>query len=307
MATSINSNLAGKIIASSAMEAFGDLLTPLNGLTTSFDSEATQVGTSINIPYMSQFANSGTQLTASFVDGTTKYSAVQNAALGEVTLTIDQHKYLSWKIYDHQTTQFSLMQLETFGRQKGADMARTIFNDIIGKVTYATYGDGEVVAASAFGIDNLLNIRETMVDAGGDISQCSLILNAEYYANLMADSRFVANTYGGTDVIRGGKIGSVVGIPNVYEVNQLPNSSENLVGFLVHPASIAVAFRYLAPMNSGAYSRAERLTNELGMTMGYRQFYLPEEGTEYATIESLYGSVVCNTDAIIPLRSATAA
>lgn len=306
MATTINSDLAGKIIASSAMEAFGDILTPLTGVTTNFDSEATQVGTTINIPYMSQFANSGTSLTASFTDGTTKYSTVQNATLGEVTLTLNQHKYLSWKIYDQQTTQFSLMQLETFGKQKGADIARSVFNDVFGVVSDANFADNKskIVAQSAFGIDDVLDIREIMTERGGDISQCSLVLNAGHYANLMADSRFVANQYGGTDVIRGGKVGQIVGIPNVYEVNQLPNSSENLVGFLIHPAALAVAFRYLAPMNTGAYSRAERLTNELGMTMGYRQFYLPEEGTEYATIEALYGFTLVNTDGIIPIRSA---
>lgn len=306
MATSISANLAGKIIASSAMEAFGDILTPLTGVTTSFDSEASQVGTTINIPYMSQFANSGTSLTASFTDGTTKYSTVQAAALGEVSLAIDTHKYLSWKIYDQQTTQFSLMQLETFGKQKGADIARNIFNDIFGVISDANFNDSvsKVVAQASFGIDDLLDIRETMTERGGDISQCSLVLNAGHYANLMADSRFVANQYGGTDVIRGGKVGQVVGIPNVYEVNQLPNATENLVGFLIHPAALAVAFRYLAPMNTGAYSRADRLTNELGMTMGYRQFYLPEEGTEYATIEALYGAKLVNTDGIIPIRSA---
>jgi hypothetical protein len=306
MATSISANLAGKIIASSAMEAFGDILTPLTGVTTSFDTEASQIGTTINIPYMSQFANTGTSLTAAFTDGTTKYSTVQAAAMGEVSLAINTHKYLSWKIYDQQTTQFSLMQLETFGKQKGADIARNIFNDVFGVISDANFADNKakIVAQASFDIDSLLDIRETMTERGGDISQCSLVLNAGHYANLMADSRFVANQYGGTDVIRGGKVGQVVGIPNVYEVNQLPNSSESLVGFLIHPAALAVAFRYLAPMNTGAYSRADRLTNELGMTMGYRQFYLPEEGTEYATIEALYGFKLVNTDGIIPIRSA---
>ena len=128
MAT-FDSDLAGKIIASSAMEAFTDTLAPLNAFSTSFDAEAGQVGEKVVIPFITQFANSGSKQSADFTDGTTKYSTTQTTAATEATITLNKHKYLSWKLNDLQRAEIAIAQLETFGRQKGADLAQVVFQD----------------------------------------------------------------------------------------------------------------------------------------------------------------------------------
>lgn len=302
-ATTFDADLAGKVISASALEAFTDTLAPLNAFSTSFDTEAGQVGEKIVIPFISKFAASGSTQVGTFTDGTTTYDTTGTTGADEATIDLDQHLYTSWELQDLQATKFSVGQLERFGKQKGADLAKAVFEDVLEVVTAANYSDAVTVASGSFGLDDIADLREKLVENGGDPSQSSLILNPAYFSALASQSSFQANTYGGTEVIKGGSFGSILGIPNVYESTAIPSNSENLVGILAHPAAIGVAFRYLQPLNTGAYSRAERLSNEDGMTMGYRQFYLPEKGIEYAALEALYGKVKINDQAIIRLTS----
>lgn len=303
MATTIDADLAGKIISANALEAFTKKLAPLQAFTTSFDTDAGSVGDKVVVPYVPEFANDGSTTVSSFTAGSTQYDADKSSKIDEATIELDSHLFTNWTLNDTQVSENAVASLERFGAQKGADLANQIFVSICSLVVSSNFSSSEEVSATAssLSLDDIINARKTMVANGGDPSQCALILHSDYYAGLLSFSELTADAYGSADAIRSGQVPSIVGIPAVYETPQLPENSQNLVGMLVHPAAIAVAFRYLQPNSGGeaAYTRTDKLSNDDGMTMGYRQFYKAESGESVAAIEALYGYTKVNTDALV--------
>ena len=309
MATTIDTDLAGKIMSASAMEAFTKKLCPLQAFTTSFDTEAGQVGEKIVIPFVPEFANNasgGTSTVQTFNRGTNDYDKDLGAFVNDVQVSLGTHKYTNWQLTDQQVADNAIAQLETFGNQKGADLANAIFTDVTSAFKRADFATFETVT-STLTIEDIINARKAMVANGGDPTQCALLLNSDYYAKALSLAEFTADAYGGSEAIRQGNLPSIVGIPEVYECPTLPNNGEGLVGLLVHKSALAVAFRYLAPNSGGAssYTRVDRLSNEFGMTMGYRQFYKVETGVSFAVLEALYGYSPINGDAAIRITTAT--
>lgn len=301
--TSFDSDLAGKIISANALEAFSASLAPVNSFSTSFNDDAQSVGSQVIVPFISEFAATGTSQVGDFSEGSSTYDDTGTTGITESTVALSSHKRVTWELNDIQAANYSTASLERFGKQKGADLAKAVFQDILSAVTSSNFADSVAEASSTFDAEDIIEIRKEMVNNGGDISQCALILAPDYYAGLLADDRFKADAYGSDDAIKGGNVPSVVGIPSVFESNAIPDNSENLVGLLVHPSAIAVAMRYLAPLDPSAYGRADRLTDENGLVMGYREFYSPEKGKQFATLESLYGYATVNGDAIIRITS----
>ena len=83
---------------------------------------------------------------------------------------------------------------------------------------------------------------------------------------------------------------SLFGIKSVYETNSIPLNSEDLYGFYTHPSAMAVAMRYLEPLNTSEYISARRVSDpDTGIVMGYREFYSPDTGTQTAVLECVYG------------------
>src|SRR5210317_150168 len=126
MTTTIDADLAGKIMAASAMEAFNKKLTPLNAFTTSFDTEAGQVGEKIVIPFVPEFANNGSTSVVSFNRGTNDYDKNITTNINEATINLDSHLFTNWQLTDQQVAENAIAQVETFGGQKGADLANSV-------------------------------------------------------------------------------------------------------------------------------------------------------------------------------------
>ena len=106
--------------------------------------------------------------------------------------------------------------------------------------------------------------------------------------------------YGSAEVVQGGRVPSLYGIKGIYESNSIPANSEDLQGFYAHPSSLAVAMRYLEPLNSQEYISARRLFDEsTGMVMGYREFYTPSTGVQTAVLECVYGMKVAVSENLI--------
>ena len=282
MANTINSGLQNNIISQSALEQFTSILAPLGAFAASFNDEAAQKGKTINIPTLSN--------TSSAADFSGTYTA-QDTTYGTTTITLDGHKFVTWHITDTEGSQSSAVELQRFGYQKGGDLAKAVFQDILSELTTAIYSTEIVVTAANFDADEVADLREDGLDANLYPDQCALVLDNAYFTSLLKDTDIShAMNYGSAEVIQGGRIPSLFGIKGLYESNSIPGNSENLTGFYAHPSALAVAMRYLEPLNSGEYISARRLFDEAsGMVMGYREFYDTSTGTQTAVLECVYG------------------
>tara|TARA_R110001592_G_scaffold25171_10_gene96041 strand:- start:77 stop:973 length:897 start_codon:yes stop_codon:yes gene_type:complete len=297
MPNTINTNLQNNVISQSALEQFTSILAPLQAFSTSFNDEASQKGKTINITTLSN--------TTSAADFAGTYAS-QNTTYGTTTITLSGHKFVTWHVTDTESSQSSAVELQRFGYQKGGDLAKAVYEDILSAVTDANYGTaGFVGAASVFDADDVADLRGSAIAQNLPIDQCALVLDSTYFTSLLKDNNLnPAMTYGDSDVIRDGRIPSLFGLGYLYESTALPGNAENLVGFLAHPSAMAVAMRYLAPINSKEYISARRLYDETsGMVLGYREFYDASTGTQTAVLEAVYGYSVALGGSIIRMTS----
>ena len=270
MANTVNTNLQNNIISQSALEAFTSRLAPVQAFSTSFNDEAAQRGKTISITTLSN--------TSSAANFSGTYSS-QDTTYGATQITLEKHKFVSWHITDTERSESSAVELQRFGYQKGGDLAKAVFEDILSEVTVANYPDaaGFTGLASTFDADDVADLRQDMIDENVPIEQCALVLGNAYYTSLLKDTSISkAFDYGGTEAIRGGEIPSLFGIGYIFETASIPDNSENLIGFIVHPSAMAVAMRYLQPTNSKEYIAARRLYDDsTGMVLENSTMHLP--------------------------------
>ena len=268
MANSIDADLQNQIISQSALEQFTSILAPLNAFSTSFSDDASESGNKVTILNLAN--------TSSATDFNTANGYIsQDTTYGETTISLNKHKIVTWHISDKQRSESSAVELERFGYQKGGDLAKAVFQDIVSaSINTANYSDEVVSTADNFGVDDVAKLREEAVKNNLPIENTALVLNAGHYANLIQDSAVAsALAYGSSDSIKGGKLPSLFGIPSIYETNSIIPGGENLEGFLAHPAGLAVAMRYLEPSNSQEYISAKRVSDpDTGMVMGIVNF-----------------------------------
>ena len=296
MANTINSNLQNNIISQSALEQFASILAPLNAFSTSFNDEASQRGNKVTI------LNLANTSSAKAFDVAKGYES-QDTTFGQTQISLDSHKFVTWHITDKQRSESSSIELERFGYQKGADLAKAVFQDICADITNGNFSDKKVSTATAFDADDVADMRSLALGNNLPIEGCSLVLNNGHFTNLLKDSAVAsALNYGSSDAIRGGNVPSLFGIPSVYETNSVPTNSENLQGFLAHPCGLAVAMRYLEPSNTQEYISARRVSDpKSGLVMGYREFYDAKMGVQTAVLECVYGSAVGRGEGIVRL------
>ena len=298
MANTIPAGLQNNVISQSALEAFTSILAPTQAFSTSFNDEAAQKGKTINITTLAN--------TSSAADFDGSY-AVQATEYGTTAITLDNHKFVTWNITDTESSQSSAVELQRFGYQKGGDLAKAVYQDILSAVTNTNFGTAGFIGADTdFDLDDVADLRGLAIADNLPVDQCALVLDSTYYTALLKDNNLnPAMNYGSADVIRDGRIPSLFGLGYLFESTAIPSNSEALVGFLAHPSAMAIAMRYLQPLNSKEYISARRLYDEAsGMVLGYREFYSASTGVQTAVLEAVYGYSVALGGSIIRMTSA---
>ena len=285
MANTIASGLNNAIVAESALEAFTAALAPLNAFSVSFNDDAAQKGSTIDVPFVAT-ATAATDFSSSY--------SMQDSTLNTKQVQLNKHKYASWFVTDTESANSSAVALSRFGAQKGFQLAKAVFQDVLSVVLTTNYGAAALTsAAGSFDGDDVADLRGSAIDSDIPPEQANLVLDNAYFTALLKDSNLRgANIYGGADVIQGGSIPQLFGLGGIHESNILPDNSINLVGFLASPNAIVAAMRYLAPVGGGDYLSANSVSNDSGMVLGYREWYDNDAGQLRAVLEASYGYAV---------------
>ena len=298
MANTIHANIQNNIISQSALEQFASILAPLNAFSTSFNDEASQRGNTVTILNLGNTSSAGNFTPANgYVSQNTTYAQTQ--------ISLSSHKFVTWHITDKERSASSAVELERFGYQKGADLAKAVFQDICSDITAIAFTSKKAVNAIDFDSDEVADLRSIALTNNLPIEGCSLVVNNGHFTELLKDSAVAsALNYGSSDAIRGGNVPSLFGIPSVYETNSVPHNGEKLQGFLAHPCGLAVAMRYLEPSNTQEYISARRVSDpKSGLVMGYREFYDAKMGVQTAVLECVYGVAVGRPEGIVRLTT----
>lgn len=285
--------LTNTIITDKVLEGFTNALTAIRVFATDLSSAVLgQRGDSVKVLYVPS--------TSTAADFAGTYSKQDSTAVGK-SVSIDKHKFVDYNLTDKELVDKPQLSLESFGYQKGQDLALAVWLDIMSAITNANYGAAAHTGLAAnFDSDDVIDLGQACTAAKWRKFGRNLILDDAFYGNLLKDTAIKnASAYGGSEGIRKGMIPSLGSFDGIYEAPALPANGENLGGFAVLPDALLVAMRYLAPQSGHAYSAARPLTDpDTGMTLGVREWYDNDTGTSRVVIEANYGYAVGNAEGI---------
>jgi len=274
------------IFAQQALIAFTAKLAPLRAFSRSLDDSAAKVGDAIVIPYISA-------ATATTFNATTANYQTGGGAVTHNTVSINQHKVVTFDITDLQAANSSGARFDELAFAAGRALGDLVLQNIWKLITTTNFGSASITTLEAnYSLASLIELRKVLAGRNVDIDPgvCSFIHNTVVGATLLGTAN-VLNAYqiGDNQAARQGTLGQLVGFPT-YETNILPTAATSLVAFAAHPDAIKIAMRYLEPLAASEYLAVERVADPSGIVMGYRRSLNAATGVMYGAFECLFGT-----------------
>jgi hypothetical protein len=301
MANTIDSDLYGVNIAAGAIRVMQSDVKPIAVFSTDFSpAPASKYGTVI-VPLTTAGSTSVDFVAANgYVKGDTTVS--------ERTVALSGHKYQNWHITDIEAVKSPFLGtngVQQIGVEKTQKLLIDVFSNILSVVTLANYGnaatDKLTVAAAAFDRDDLVDLAGLCDNANWPEVSRNVLLKPDHWRAVTKDQATAADAYGAASIRQQANNGFPMdGFDGVWRCNSIPANNESLVGFACMPSAIAIANRYLPPVNGGAAGSVYQPITEptTGLTLGYREYYDDQAGCIVAVLECLYGFQIGNATAI---------
>jgi hypothetical protein len=297
MANTFSSSLNAEAIVNGALEAFTLGMAPLTAFSTDFDSAGAAKKDRVQVPFVP-----AASAAADFAGTYTR----QDSTVSAKEVVLNKHKFVSWYFTDTDATKSPVITSELFGRQKGYQLLKAVFQDILSVVTNANYGAAAVTSSAVnFDAADIVDVKEVCDQAGMPENPRSLILTSTYWNQLLKENVVSMIEHAGAPA-RTGEPRQLFGF-RPYSSNVIPANSENLVGFAAYPSAILLAMRYLQPVTGDSPSglNARAVTDpETRITLGYRQWYDYDKGTQVNVLECFYGFAVGEAAALKRIVSA---
>jgi hypothetical protein len=216
-------------------------------------------------------------------------------------IIINRHKFLSWSTTDTELALNPIIEIQSFGRQMGSNLGVAVLSDIWSIITAANFVRNSPVGPAAdFDSDNLIDVKAQCDFFDWPKAGRNVVLSGGHFNGLLKDGSLKnAAAYGGPEAIRRGDIPALVGF-GVYDSTLVPTTA-NLCGFATMPDAMLIAMRYLEPQEGNTYYQAGPVSNESGMTIGFRDFYDNISGRRIQVLEANYGFLRGNANALVRL------
>ena len=280
-------------VAQRALMPFMSNLLPVTAFSTDFSPQPADKLDTVRVPLV------GAPSTSSDFAG--DYSANADSTVTVVPVTLNRHKYKTVHVTARESAETSLNALEALVEAAAQQLAQVVLVDIFSCITLANFGAPGIaaLAATAFDYKKVLEIRQKCGEAKMPPNPRSLVLDAGYYTNMLADD-VVAKSFNlnlNAPAVTEGMVKRIAGF-NLHETSLIPSDhAEKLVGFAAHSSAVAVAMRYLQPVAD--YQQAGAVTDPTtGMTFGYLRFTDTRANKIFVTLECLYGFAPAKTDAL---------
>ncbi len=280
-------------VAQRALMPFMSNLLPVTAFSTDFSPQPADKLDTVRVPLV------GAPSTSSDFAG--DYSANADSTVTVVPVTLNRHKYKTVHVTARESAETALNALEALVEAAAQQLAQDVLVDIFSCITLANFGAPGIAAlgATAFDYKKVLSLREACGNAKMPPNPRSLVLDAGYYTNMLADD-VVAKSFNlnlNAPAVTEGMVKRIAGF-NLHETTLIPSDhAEKLVGFAAHSSAVAVAMRYLQPVAD--YQQAGAVTYPTtGMTFGYLRFTDTRANKIFVTLECLYGFAPAKTDAL---------
>jgi hypothetical protein len=296
MANTLDSGLNGTLISQAGLDAFVGAFAPMQAFTTDFDPAPASKSDTIQVPYVP-----AASAAADFAGTYTR----QDSTLNKRTITLNKHKFVTWFLSDVSMAKSPAATLERFGMQKGFQLAKAVFQDILSAVTSTNYGSAAHTGVAAnFDYADVVDIKDACDTADMPEVPRSLILGSSYYNALLKDSVIKDAAALGATANQTGSLPNLSGFMT-YRSSLIPGNSQNLVGFAAYPSALITAMRYLQPAGRSQDGVYRPVADEkTGITLGYREFYDNDTGNVVAVLECFYGYALGEANSLKRIISA---
>jgi hypothetical protein len=266
---------------------------PLRAFTTDFSPDVAQSGNAVTTRFVTN--PSATDFASSKATG--------NSTTTSRTITMNKYSGVSIGFTDEQMSYTDVKLAEMFIRPALVALFEDVMANVHARILAANFATNTVITAANFTAANVAGLNLTMNQNKVLMSPRSLIVAPDYANTLKKDAALqAAYAYGNNGVITTGQLPQVYGF-TPYEFNgTIPNNSENLAGYALHPQALIIASRApVVPQNW--YGQVANITEpDSGLTVQFRNFY---DGTEQVTqFCLLYGTGLGVTSNLIRIKSA---
>jgi len=286
-----------KYLTMGAIQGFTPLSAPIQAFSYVVKPGASSLNDVVRVPYAQNLSSS---FAFNYSSG---YSNDGNTISGQA-VTMNNLLYQRIALSDSDLALLNEEALISIGAQCGrrlaADFVSASIASVVSTGNYATQAAYSSSAySSSIGITNLDNVANTLAWPDGERA---LICGTTLWNSLLNNPSInQAYAFGSSDPVQFGKLKDFFGF-SPYKVSfALPNID---TGFAVNPNGILVANGYHAPTDQGTqYMTADQIVIEgTGLTVGFRQFYVPLLATSYRVFDVLGGCAVGNANGVIHIK-----
>ena len=296
MANVIPAALKRDVILNNAMRQFKRRILPVMAFATAFRNVPLQGTNKILVPYF-PLDNSAS---ADF-NGT--YTIGNDSEVQTKEVTVNKRKYQSLSFTSDEWNRQPFLDIEKIVMMKVEKLAADVLGDIFSVIKAADYNGTTIsaVAASAFDLDEVLALRRICNESDWTEVGRSLVLDSAYVENLLKDARLGNQNAGSTAPVRDGRFGGQIAGFEPFEVPNLPDNGEKLVGMALIPSAVAVAFSPIqpAPAVRATLQEYSIVTDpDSGLSLEYRVWGDPDTDKQKEVIECNYGYAKLETAAL---------
>jgi len=299
MAITIPAALKRDLLLKSAMRAFKNRILPILAFATKFEDQPLEGTDTVRVPYYPLATGASTD----FVNGT-GYTTYQAQTLQTKAVVVNKRKFRALDLSSLDYNRQPYLDFEKSIGLEAEKLADDVLADVFSIVTAANYAGTTTAAmlATAFDVDDALQLRRLCNEANWPMPGRSLVLDATFEENLLKDSRVQSVlTAGQTGAITEGRLPRVAGF-DVYPVALLPaNGLEKIAGMASLPSALFYASAPIKPHPILARNTVEYQVlrdEDSGVTLEYRRFGDPVKDTVVEVIEVNYGYAVGESAAL---------
>lgn len=283
MATNTIGGCNATRISQLTLDVLQTLPIPFDVFTTNLSNEIAQKGETVTTRVI-------TAPTVISFDGARTSS---NSTITAKSVTLGNYVGVKVGFTDKQESLSDVMLAEMFIRPSLTALFENVFANVMAYVTNTNFTTNTTITAANFSVANFTTVVQALNTAKVPLDGRSAIIPVTYATTLKKDSSVLAAyAYGGSDVIKEGRIPKLLGV-NMYEYNgTIPNNSENLAAVVLSRQALLLAARAPATPRNWAGSTQNVTDPRTGLTVQYRDWYDASNGEQVTEVCLLYGAGV---------------
>lgn len=267
--------------ANKALIASRKYIAKIRQFATDFTDEAIQAGATMKIPVYNGAPASTFNASSNNYENT-------DGSVTWVSVTFGNHYKSTFEITDKDMLDFNATSFWTnVGIAQGRAIGLAIESAVGGLFTTTAITNTANIGATITK-KSMASVRVNSASVGADPARSVMLLAPAVFAEVLA--LLDANVYGNAQAIQDGMVEGLYGYKAIMECSSLP---QGVAGVVVPEDAVAVASRLIRVGSPKVYEEVGSAVDpDSGFVVGVRRHGSPAKGTNFGTMEVLFGAAL---------------